>query len=140
MAMRAPYTQLYLHLVWATWDRWPLITPEIRPIAYAGIQGQANRAKVDLIALGGVEDHVHALLRFPTTITIADLVRHLKGATSHLITHEVRRGETFRWQGGYGAFTVSKSAVGRARDYVLNQEAHHAHGTVHPELEATSEP
>ena len=138
--MRAPYTQLYLHLVWATWNRWPFITPEIRPNVYAGIQGQAKRAKVDLIALGGVEDHVHALVRFPTTITVADLVRQLKGGTSHLMTHEVQRGETFRWQGGYGAFTVSKSALPRARDYVLNQETHHANGTLYRELEATSEP
>jgi putative transposase len=138
--MRAPYTQLYLHLVWATWDRWPLITPEIRPVVYGGIQAQAKRMGVDLMALGGIEDHVHALVRFPTTVTVADLVRQLKGATSHLITHEVRRGETFRWQGGYGAFTVSKSGLDRARAYVLNQETHHARGTIHPELEATSEP
>jgi putative transposase len=138
--MRAPYTQLYLHLVWATWNRWPLITPKIRAAVYAGIKGQANRVGVDLIALGGMEDHVHALVRFPTTVTVADLVRHLKGATSHMVAHEIRPGEAFRWQGGYGAFTVSKPGVPRARDYVLNQESHHALGTLHPDLEATNEP
>ena len=29
--MRSPYTQLYLHIVWATWDRLPLITETIKP-------------------------------------------------------------------------------------------------------------
>ena len=28
--MREPYTQLYLHLVWATWDRMPFLTPELQ--------------------------------------------------------------------------------------------------------------
>ena len=27
--MREPYTQLYVHLVWSTWDRQPLLTPEL---------------------------------------------------------------------------------------------------------------
>ncbi|MFQ5434598.1 MAG: hypothetical protein ACE5FD_06960 [Anaerolineae bacterium] len=35
--MRAPYTQLYVHMVWATWDRLPLITKTIEPRLYAAI-------------------------------------------------------------------------------------------------------
>ncbi|HET6762793.1 MAG TPA: IS200/IS605 family transposase [Longimicrobiaceae bacterium] len=133
--MRAPYTQLYLHLVWATWDRWPLITPEVRDVVYSAIQAQATRIGAEIIAIGGVADHVHVITRFPTTITIADLVRMLKGATSHLIANEVHPGETFKWQGGYGAFTLSKRAIPQARAYVLNQERHHHFGTLHAELE-----
>ena len=41
----------------------------------------------------------------------------------------------FRWQGGYGAFTVSKKFVPRVRDYVLNQEQHHRDGTLVPAAE-----
>ncbi|MDB4950384.1 MAG: transposase IS200-family protein [Gemmatimonadetes bacterium] len=138
--MRAPYTQLYVHLVWATWDRWPWLGPDLRPAVYSAIQAQANGAGADIVAIGGMPDHVHVVTRFPTTISIADLVRRLKGATSHLMTHEVRPGESFRWQGGYGAFTVSRAVLPRVRDYVLNQEQHHGAGSLHAALEATQEP
>jgi putative transposase len=138
--MRAPYTQLYVHLVWATWDRWPWLEPELRTAIYAAIQAQANRVGADLAAIGGMPDHVHVVTRFPTTISIADLVRKLKGATSHLVTHEVRPGESFRWQGGYGAFTISKSGLPRVREYVLNQEQHHTAGSLRAELESTQDP
>jgi REP element-mobilizing transposase RayT len=138
--MRAPYTQLYLHLVWATWNRWPFITPEVREVVYPAIQAEAKKVGADLVAIGGIEDHVHVLTRLPTTITIANLVQKLKGSTSHLITQEIRPGETFKWQGGYGAFTVSKRSLPRARDYVLKQQHHHSRGTIHPELELTSAP
>jgi len=29
--MRAPYTQLYVHLVWSLWDRLSIITEHIQP-------------------------------------------------------------------------------------------------------------
>jgi hypothetical protein len=34
----APFTELYLHCVWATWDRLPLITPEVELDLYTGSQ------------------------------------------------------------------------------------------------------
>ncbi len=65
--MRAPYTQLYPHCVWATWDRLPLITPNIEGRLYAAIAAKCLELKCDMIAIGGIEDHVHLLVRFPTT-------------------------------------------------------------------------
>ena len=137
--MRAPYTQLYLHLVWATWNRLPLITPELRGDVYAALQHRCKALNTDVIAIGGMEDHVHLLVRFPTTISVSGLVQQVKGATSHLVTHVVRPDTPFQWQGGYGAFTVSKRGVPTVRDYVLNQERHHREGTVFTPLERTRE-
>ena len=52
-------------------DRLPLITPEIRLPLYQSLHEQASRSGCELIAVGGIEDHVHVLLKFPTTVTIA---------------------------------------------------------------------
>ncbi len=49
-------------------------------------------------------------------------------------------GQPFKWQGAYGAFTLGKSGLRQARDYVLNQEAHHRDGAIYPALEQTNEP
>ncbi len=95
---------------------------------------EGARARAEIIAIGGVEDHVHVLLRLPATRSIADLVKQLKGSSSHLANHEVLpRG--FKWQGGYSASSVSPHYVRRVRDYVLNQEEHHRAGTIHPNAE-----
>ncbi len=133
--MRHPWTQLYVHLVWSTWKRAPLITPELQPRVYAVIHHQASELGADVIAIGGVEDHVHVVLRFPATIALSSLVQRLKGASSHFVTHVMKSQDAFKWQGGYGAFTLTKRAVPHVRQYVLNQEAHHRDGTLYRELE-----
>lgn len=133
--MREPYTQLYLHLAWSTWDRLPLLKGEIRDAAYACIQSECVALKAEVIAIGGVEDHVHVLLRIPATVSVAALVKQIKGASSHMITHKVGHDGPFRWQEGYGAFTITKSDVPRIRQYIQNQEAHHHGNTLQTEWE-----
>ena len=124
--MREPYTQLYVHLVWATCDRLPLITPELEPRIYAAVAEKCREFKCVPIALGGIEDHMHLLTRFHTTVAIATLAKEVKGSSSHLVTHRITPAEFFKWQGAYGAFTISKDAVERVTAYILNQKTHHA--------------
>jgi len=135
--MRAPFTQLYLHIVWATWDRLPLITPEIERSIYACIRSKCAEHNCHVLALGGTSDHVHLLVRFPATIPVADLVKEIKGASSHLVTHQIAVGEFFKWQGDYGAFTVSKGLVPEVKAYIERQQQHHAEESLCPEWEET---
>src|SRR5215207_6262483 len=99
-----PYTQLFAHIVWATWDRAPLLDAELLHVVDAAIRRECVEMRVEVIAFGGMPDHVHLLVRFPTTISVADLVKQVKGSTSHLLTQRLR--VPFKWQGRYGAFTV----------------------------------
>jgi putative transposase len=126
--------EVYLHLVWATWDRAPLLAPDVRPRVYLCIREEAARLNAEILEIGGIEDHVHVLLRLPATVTIAMLVKQLKGSSSHLVNHEVLpRG--FKWQGGYGASSVSRRALPKVRDYVRRQEEHHRDGTIYADAE-----
>ena len=126
--------QVYVHVVWSTWDRARLLGPDVRERVFLCIQGECARLKAETIAIGGVEDHVHVLLRLPATVALADLVKQMKGSSSHLVNHELLRGG-FKWQGGYGASSISPRHVHRVRDYVLDQERHHRDGTIFPEAE-----
>jgi REP element-mobilizing transposase RayT len=92
-----------------------------------------------IVAIGGIADHVHLLVRLATTITIARLVAEVKGASSHLMNHEVYGDVAFKWQNGYGAFTISKRAVPIVQAYVLNQKQHHAAGNLYTALERTAD-
>jgi REP element-mobilizing transposase RayT len=135
--MRAPYTQLYLHLVWSTWDRLPLITSDVEQRLYAAIVSKAEFVKCAVIAIGGDVDHVHLLVRFPTTIAVAELVKLVKGSSSHLMNHEIAPDREFKWQGAYGAFTISKTTVDKVADYVRDQKLHHANRSLIEELECS---
>jgi putative transposase len=123
--MRSNFTQLYIHYVWATWDRLPLITPDIQRLVYAAIIKECEKLKCTVIAIGGVDDHVHLLTGFPTTITVAELIKQVKGSSSHFITHEIKPKDGFKWQGSYGAFTVSHDGIDAVANYIRNQEIHH---------------
>jgi REP element-mobilizing transposase RayT len=123
--MRANFTQLYLHYVWATWDRLPLITPDIQKLVYAAIIKECEQLKCTVIAVGGIEDHVHLLIGFPVTVSVSELIKQIKGSSSHFITHEVKLGDFFKWQGSYAAFTVSHDAIDSVANYIRNQATHH---------------
>ncbi|HZQ08291.1 MAG TPA: IS200/IS605 family transposase [Anaerolineae bacterium] len=133
--MREPFTQLYLHLVWTTWDRAPLVTPSVEKRLYGTILDKCRELKCLPIRIGGIEDHVHLLVRLHTTIAVATLVKEVKGSSSHLMTHEITPGEFFKWQGAYGAFTLRRDDVPVVKDYILNQKEHHGSGTVREEWE-----
>ncbi len=135
--MRQTHSRLYAHLVWATWDRAPLLTAEVRPRVFRVLQHQASQLGAEVLAIGGVDDHVHVLVRFPPKLAIALLVGRMKGASSHFVAQIL--GIPFRWQGSYGAFSVSTSALPRVREYVLNQEQHHRDRTAHPMMELSPE-
>jgi putative transposase len=137
--MRKPWTEVYLHIVWSTWRRHPFISAELQPRVYGALAHQCAEVDADAIAIGGMPDHVHVLARMPTTISISEFVRRMKGASSHLITHVLRSPEPFKWQGGYGAFSVSKRHVPVVSNYVLNQEQHHREGTTHLVFERMGE-
>ncbi|MCS6940393.1 MAG: IS200/IS605 family transposase [Roseiflexaceae bacterium] len=131
----ASYTQLYVHLVWATWDRLPLITPEVELRLYAALAQKCRALGCQPLAIGGIADHIHLLAEFPATITIAKLVGEIKGASAHLMTHEIAPGAFFKWQGAYGAFTVSKRSVADVVAYIRNQKEHHQNATTIDEFE-----
>jgi putative transposase len=114
--------------VWATWDRLPLITPEIGSRLHAAIAAKCRELNAEPLTIGGVDDHVHLLVRLPTTLAIATLAKQVKGSSSHLITHEVTPGEFFKWQGAYGAFTLSKDQVEATNAYIQRQKEHHDMG------------
>ena len=137
--MRRNKLALYLHLVWATWDRLLLITPDIERRLHRNIESETQKQGCTVLALNGTEDHVHLLVSFPTTITIADLVKQVKGVSSHFINETLQPASQFKWQGSYGAFTVSRWDVDKIIEYIKRQKEHHTTGELVQEFEEAFE-
>ena len=133
--MREPFTQLYVHYVWSTWDRLPLITPDVERRLYGAIIHKCRELRCIPIRIGGIQDHLHLLVRLPTTIAVAKLVQEVKGSSSHLMTHEIKPIKFFKWQGAYGAFTLRYEDVPIVKKYIINQKTHNSENSLRPEWE-----
>ena len=104
-----------------------------------------------LHAIGGVSDHIHLVISIPPSIAVSEVVRRIKGSSSHFANRIKRddiqinnRESTFAWQREYGVFSlggqqlVGKASLfaerpegkeNRAVAYVVNQKEHHAQGS-----------
>jgi putative transposase len=133
--MRRNFTQLYVHLVWSTWDRLPLITPNIKVQIYNVISYECKQLGCSVVAIGGIEDHVHLLTGFPANVSIAELVKQIKGSSSHCVISRIQPNKFFKWQGSYGAFTVNHQDLSPVAAYIQNQTDHHQNQTLIPSWE-----
>ncbi|MBB6050561.1 IS200/IS605 family transposase [Armatimonas rosea] len=120
---------LALHLVWATHERRPLITDDIERVVYHAISAEATQLGCEVLAIGGIADHVHLVVTIPSTLSIAKLMNQIKGSSSSTIRNHVGPGRFFAWEPGYAAFSLSPEHVCAAKAYVLKQKEHHANHT-----------
>ncbi|KAA6461951.1 transposase [Acidobacteria bacterium AB60] len=117
--MAHTYATNFIHCVFSTKDRRPLIPPSRINELHAYLGGIARGEGLTLIAVGGTENHLHLLIALPASRTLAQAVQKLKGNSSRWM------GEGFCWQEGYGAFSVSPSQIPVVERYIRNQEEHH---------------
>ena len=123
-----PFCRLFYHLVWATKNRLPLIGPEFEEKLHAYLRHKASEMECKVYALNGWQDHVHLVMSIPSKLSVAEVVKRLKGASSHEFSE-------LYWQRGYGALSVSERNLGVALEYVMRQKDHHAQQTAFPKLE-----
>ncbi|MBI2301663.1 MAG: IS200/IS605 family transposase [Armatimonadetes bacterium] len=126
--MRHRHNEAFLHLVWGTCDRAPLLREPLREQVYACIRAECHKLEVQVLDIGGTEDHVHLLVRLDPNCSIALLVNQAKGVSSHPANHAGGAKALFRWQGGYAVIAVGPREVDRVRAYIRGQAEHHAGG------------
>ena len=123
--MANTYTSLNYHVVFSTKNRFPWLALEIEERVWAYIGGIARKHQMTAIQVGGVEDHIHALVMAPPTLAPFEIAKFLKGESSLWIHEEFPWLRGFSWQVGYAAFTVSKSEIPDVVRYIKNQREHH---------------
>ena len=76
--------------------------------------GVAQKQGFTALIIGGVADHVHALIALPPTMPLSKAIQFLKGSSSKWINDDMATGGDFAWQEGYGAFSISASHTAHA--------------------------
>ena len=119
------YISNLVHFVWGTKERKSRIKPAWQDRLYGYLGGILRNKNAKLMAAGGIEDHVHVFASLPATVTLAEIAGALKTNSSRWVHENIEGAGQFRWQEGYGAFSVSKSGEERVIQYIQNQPAHH---------------
>ena len=114
-----------IHIVFSTKHRKKLISAEFQPKLWAYMAGIARKIGMQSVVVGGIDDHVHIFALLPATLTLARAAQMLKGNSSKWINDRSYAGESFSWQEGYGAFSVSASQTSNVIHYVQHQAEHH---------------
>ena len=123
--MANTYSHLYYHLVFSTKKRTPWITSDIEQRIWAYLGGIARKNNMTALQVGGFDEHIHALISAPTTISPSRIAQVIKGDSSYWIHKEFADLKGFAWQDGYGMFSVSRSEAAKVIRYIKNQRRHH---------------
>ena len=119
----ASLVKVLVHIVFSTKKRVPFVDAALSADLYPYMAGIVRHKKATLLALGGMPDHVHALIRLKADLSLSDTVRALKAVSSKWVHEKPNPIPDFAWQEGYAAFSVSPSREAAVRRYILNQEA-----------------
>ena len=128
--------QNYIHLVFSTKHRQPLIHPPVEAELHAYLGGICKRLECPPIQVGGYTDHIHLLCMLSKKLALMKLVEEVKSHSSKWIKTKGENYQHFYWQDGYGAFSVNPAEVDTVIRYITNQHEHHGKKTFQEEYRA----
>jgi putative transposase len=120
-----PFVKVWIHFVWSTKNREPLLNDEIRQKVFQHIRENAQEKGIYIDFINGYTEHVHCLISLGTDQTIEKLMQLIKGESSFWINKNSLCKTKFGWQDEYFAVSVSEANVESVRRYIANQEEHH---------------
>ena len=126
---------IYFHFIWSTQDGNPLITRDIERSVYRCIVSQVHKLGCEVLAINGVADHNHMVVKVRSSVPVSTLIKQAKGVSARFINDHFQTNYKFRWQTGYGAFTISRWDLPMIINYVNKQKTHHREQGLLEELE-----
>jgi putative transposase len=119
-------SKIWIHSVFSTKDRAPLIGLGIEKKLYEHIKDELkNKFECKVRAINGMQEHIHILFLQNPNYSISEILKSIKGESSHWINFDNLTKNKFAWQTGYGAFSVSESMVKEVEHYIECQKDHH---------------
>ena len=94
------YTQILYQVIFSTKQREQVLGKENRPELFKYIWGILDKKNCHLYRINGVEDHLHIVTHIHPSISLADLVKDIKIASSGLIKDKQLFKNFNGWQEG----------------------------------------
>lgn len=132
------HTFVYIHAIWCTANRQPILTPVIRKIFFPVIKQSGTAKGIQVLAVNGTANHVHCLFKIMPTQTLSGVVNQLKEDSESWLNSNQLLTVEFHWDAHYTAYSVSPSTTDKSIEYILKQEEYHQSRSLEEELEAFS--
>lgn len=126
----------YIHIIFSTKLRVPLILESIETELYSYIGGICKQLECYPVKTGGYIDHIHILCMLSKKIPLMKLLEEIKAHSSRWIKTKDDTLKKFYWQNGYGAFSVNPYEIDKVVEYIENQKEHHRKKTFQDEYRA----
>jgi putative transposase len=123
--MSHSFYKIWQHVVFSTKDRAPLIPKEKEKIIYQYLTDQLLELNCPVRIINGTVDHIHLLFLQNPQKSVSEVIKQIKGSSSHWIYQQNIIQFQFAWQTGYGVFSVSESQLDKVYLYIKNQKEHH---------------
>lgn len=105
------FVKIWIHAIWATKERQPLIKPEIETLLHQYMHREFSGLGCPVRIINGMPNHIHCLFLLNAQKSIAEVIKQIKGASSHWVNEQNIIADKFAWQTGYGAYSVSESQL-----------------------------
>jgi putative transposase len=119
------FYKLFYHVIWTTYLREPLITPEIEKYLYPFLINKAKRFNCEILGCNGTENHIHIAIVISPANSVSDIIGKLKGSSSYFLNKEMQITKDFLWQDGYGVLSFAERNMKNILWYIKNQKEHH---------------
>ena len=101
----------YIHIIFSTKYRNDFIDETIENELFPYIGSVCKQFESTAVQIGGTDNHIHILCLLSRKIALMKLVQEIKAHSSKWIKAKGKKYESFFWQDGYGAFSVSPNNI-----------------------------
>jgi putative transposase len=119
------FIRILVHCVWTTKIRIPYLEEKIRNQVIFHILESSRSKGIYIDHINGYNEHLHALISLGGTQNISDIMRNIKGESSHWINKNNLIKNRFEWQDDFYAGSIGMSQLETVRKYIRNQVDHH---------------
>jgi putative transposase len=107
----------------------------MEPLLYDYLSEQLKKCECLPIAINGMPDHIHLLFLSNYKMSLADIMKQVKGSSSFWVNKCKLTQELFGWQDSFSGKSISEENVEIIKRYVQQQKIHHAKKTFQQEYE-----
>jgi len=119
------------HVMFCTKYRYKMFAKfKYKNLVQACLRKTAKRHNIEIIELEVMPDHLHILIRLPTTLSISKAIQFLKGGSAYIFFRNhpkarLRYPKGHLWSKGKFYTTIGYTDLPSTLDYIRNQEHHH---------------
>src|ERR1051325_1994633 len=111
---------LFVHVIWSVRRRESLLSKPVRRVLFPHLQKEWEEKGIRIVALNGVEDHVHCLVQLLPSQNLLQVLKSIRGSAAAWINESrlLSLPGELEWEEDFWAASVSPSGVKQVVEYI----------------------